>query len=188
MALVASENAIGAGEHSPMAPLAPRGLVFSLHDWTRPRHFAGVDWRSPRVGFRRGGAKPIGLLPNRRWAIAEDRGPATIDLMPARGFVAYGAGCAASSPAPLPPLVAQGSIGPNDPRLVLPSLSAGAPHHFAAINSPRSRTSSPKLAAPTQRNLGTLQAWEGRRELSVSVGLPPTIIVMKFQLAAPQTP
>src|SRR5215472_5344434 len=30
-------------------------------------------------------------LPNRRWAIAEDGGsPATIDLMPARGVVAYG--------------------------------------------------------------------------------------------------
>ena len=29
LALVASENAIGAGEHSPMAPLAPWGLVFS---------------------------------------------------------------------------------------------------------------------------------------------------------------
>ena len=61
--------------------LAPWGLVFSWHDWTRPRHFAGADWRRRR-----------------------NRSPATIDLMPARGFVAYGAGCAASSPrSPTPP-------------------------------------------------------------------------------------
>ena len=62
-------------------------------------------------------------LPNRRWAIAEDGGsPATIDLMPARGFVAYLHRSAASFPPSPIPLVAQGSIGPNNPRLVLPPV------------------------------------------------------------------
>jgi hypothetical protein len=61
---------------------------------------------------------------NRRWAIAKDgRSPATIDLMPARGFVAYRYRHRRQfPPAPLPPLAAQGSIGPNNPRLVLPPV------------------------------------------------------------------
>jgi len=63
-----------------------------------------------------------------------NRSPATIDLMPARGFVAYGAGCAASSPRSPTPLAVQGSIGPNNATgaPVLP-----APRHSAAIIRPR---------------------------------------------------
>jgi hypothetical protein len=66
-----------------------------------------------------------------------DRSPATIDLMPARGFVAYCAQPAPPVPFPLPPvpLAAQGSIGPNNPRLVLPSCRAPPFrfHHLATI-------------------------------------------------------
>ena len=82
-----------------------------------------------------------------------DCSPATIDLMPARGFEAYGGGCAASSPAPYPSGGAR-EHRPEQARLVLPPGVPG-PRHSAAIIRPRSGTPSPKFAAPTQRNLGT---------------------------------
>jgi hypothetical protein len=105
----------GAGKASPSAPRLRLGISFTLACLKRGSTISlvltGASLASAFAWDPSGFAKStLGDCGGRR----PNRSPATIDLMPARGFVAYGAGCAASSPRSPTPLVAQGSIGPNN--------------------------------------------------------------------------